>query len=446
MSLRENAHRATIMPRRILLDHGEAYGNLGDDAMLLAAHARILDALDGHVTFLVPRRDGEPLPGLAQTQYIPSARLAIPEAVIRLGNKRWATLLGLFKRPYLLERWIARHERLMGGSREWRALVHALGECDALYGVGCGNMNDIAPHVTLLYRLALCRAAKHRGIPVITSSQGLGPLRCRWSWNIAERICALSDQFTLRAPLSSEESVTRRRRLPKAPVVGDEAYSLALANEDRWATLLRQNAIVPGSPYLVIHYRSAAYVGEVDAALLVLGEALRRLPFSGSYLFAPMSAQKHSGEDAALGRRLQTMVGAERRLVTLSGLDDPRLAKSLVWGASGVVALSYHLQVFALSGAIPFLILSQGPYYASKAGGMQQLAGPKTPVLDLDRSDTGRAAHLMATWLRDRAGQIAELRQAQRRIEPVNTLPVQGLLRCLNLYDNERNSKQQPRS
>lgn len=425
---------------RVFLDHGEAYGNLGDDAMLMAAQRRIAEALEGRVSFVVPRREAEPLPDLAQTQFVPSARLAIPEAVDRLGTHRWAALLGSLRQPYLLERWIARRESLLSGSPAWQAMTDALARCDALYAVGCGNMNDIAPHVTLLYRLALCRAAKRRGIPVITSSQGLGPLRQRWSRIVAEHICALSEQFTLRAPFAAGQAVAQCRRVARAPVVGDEAYSLATASEERWARLLRRNRLVPGTPYLVIHYRSAGYVGGVDTALEVLAEALSRIPFAGSYVFAPMSLGGHSLEDAAVGRRLQSMLGRDRPFVTLVGLEDPLLAKALVWGASGVVALSYHLQVFALSGAIPFVILTQGPYYRAKADGMQRLAGGTTPVLELPGTDPGQAAHRLGRWLRDRAGQIAELRHSQRRIESVNTLPVQGLMRCLNLYDNARNS------
>ncbi len=419
---------------RIFLDHGEAYGNLGDDAMLIAAHRRILAAL-GEVEFIVPCRGGGRLPALSNTQFIESARLAIPEAIGRLKRFHWIGWLGRLRQPYLQERWVARRERLLSGSSGWQVTTEALSRSDALYAVGCGNMNDIAPHVTLLYRSALYRAARHRGVPIITSSQGVGPLRHRWSQAVASRICACSSHFSLRAPLAPIDEGARMDRVGRAPVVGDEAYFLPAAGEAQWARLLQGHGVRPGSPYLVIHYRAADYVGDIGSPLEALAEGLRHLAFDGHHVFVPMSVRGHSGSDVAVGEKLRTLLGKSVRFANIEPLQDPSLAKALVWRSSGVVALSYHLQVFALSGAIPFVILTQGRYYFPKASGMRLLAGTKTPLLDLSIPEAATARVVLAGWMAGRAAQIADLRASQRRIEPINTMPVEALLHHLHFYD-----------
>lgn len=421
---------------RIYLDHGEAYGNFGDDAMLIAAHDRIRRSFDDDVEFIVPCREGCRLPALSNVQYTVSTREVIPDVVSKLYNRWWARFSFALRQPYLLERWIARQRRLLSKTKNWTHLSGVLEACDACYAVGCGNMNDVAPHVTLLYRLSLALECKVRTVPLITSSQGLGPFRYGWSVRVAENIKRLSDHFSLRYPLVNCGERSSLRALEKdALVVGDEAHGLALAGAEGCRLKLESIGHEWGNPYLVVHYREAGYTGSTERALEKLAQAFDALDFAGDYIFVPMSEGSHSGSDSDCGMRIKRRMRHGDRLRILTGNRDPRYAKSLVWNSSGVIALSYHLQVFAFGGGIPFFILTQGAYYRSKAMGMRNLAGSMTPVVDAEKATISSITRALGSWFQSRAGQVAEIEASRRRVETVNEQPVWDLIKILRKND-----------
>lgn len=421
---------------RIYLDHGEAYGNFGDDAMLMAAHERIWRACDADVEFILPCREGGRLPELSNVYYANSTRDVIPDAVSNLYNRWWARIALGLREPYLLERWIACQRRLLSKTTSWRNLSGVLKDCDACYAVGCGNMNDVAPHVTLLYRLSLALECKIRKVPLVTSSQGLGPFQYQWSVRVVEKIRRLSDHFSIRYPLVNCGDKNSLRVLEKdVLVVGDEAHGLAPAGDEACRLKLRSMGHEWGKPYLVVQYREAAYTGSTERALEKLARALDSLDFAGDYIFVPMSEGSHSGSDSDCGMRIKRRMRHGDRVRILSGNRDPRLAKSIVWNSSGVIALSYHLQVFAFGGGIPFIILTQGPYYRSKAEGMRNLAGPKTPMVDAEKTTFSGIEGALGSWLRLRAEQVAQIERSRRRVKAVNDQPVWDLINILRKND-----------
>lgn len=421
---------------RIYLDHGEAYGNFGDDAMLIAAHERIWRALDGDVEFILPCREGASLPALSNVQYVVSTRDVIPDVVSGLYNRWWGRFASGLRQPYLLERWIACQRRVLSKTHSWNSLSGILKYCDACYAVGCGNMNDVAPHVTLLYRLSLALECQVWAVPLVTSSQGLGPFRYKWSIRVAEKIKRLSDHFSLRYPLVACGKKNSLLALGKnVLVVGDEAHGLTLADTEVCSLKLGSTGHDWGKPYIVVHYREAAYTGSAESALERLARALDALDFAGDFLFIPMSEGSHSGSDSDCGMRIKRRMRQGGRFLILSGNRDPRLAKTLVWNSSGVIALSYHLQVFAFGGGIPFVILTQGAYYRTKAEGMRKLAGSMTPVVDAEKATCPGIERALGSWFRMRAEQVAQIKASRRRVKAVNDQPLWDLINRLRKND-----------
>src|ERR1700732_877804 len=76
--------------RLVFLDHGEAYGNLGDEAMLQSALRR-LSAHLGPVRFVVPRQERRPLPSLAgfDIQEVPSPYTTFARLVDKPHHPWW---------------------------------------------------------------------------------------------------------------------------------------------------------------------------------------------------------------------------------------------------------------------------------------------------------------------------------------------------------------------
>jgi polysaccharide pyruvyl transferase WcaK-like protein len=429
--LADSAH-----PVRIFLDHGEAYGNFGDDAMLIAAHERILRSLDGNVEFVIPLVNGARLPNLSHSVYVESARNCLPELVGLLMAHKWIRILASRLPPYSLERWIVSTGRNASHHLGLQSMLGAVVSCDVVYAVGCGNLNDVAPHVTLLYRLLLAKAVRRACVPLITSSQGVGPLTTHWARRSIQQLYTLSDHFSLRSPMPEGQSCGPLKRLSETvPIVGDEAFGLSCAKESVRHEVFRRNNLKLDDPYLVLHYRQAAYTGKFTKALPQLVEGLTHLGFKGQLIFVPMSVDTHSGCDAEVGTQLQSHLRGSVKMTVLTGVDDPSLIKSIVWNASGVIALSYHLQVFALSGSIPFIILTQGRYYGEKSASMGELVGGTTPVLDLQHTDAYRCVQVFREWFDARAIQIKDLERVGRQITAVNDYPLHQLIHHIIRHD-----------
>ena len=147
----------TFRPWRIFVDHGEAYGNQGDEAMLLNALERLARYL-GPCEFILPSEPGKPLP-----PQLPKVETILPP---HMEFERWSRqfdkFLGLCQRLPLIRRlvrepivptvwkmaalWINVKINLW----QWGILnspgkclqpfFEALKDCDVFYGVGSGRL------------------------------------------------------------------------------------------------------------------------------------------------------------------------------------------------------------------------------------------------------------------------------------------------------------------
>lgn len=125
------------------------------------------------------------------------------------------------------------------------------------------------------------------------------------------------------------------------------------------------------------------------------------------------------------------------RLYVLECPTNPALARRLVGMARWVVALSYHVQVFAMAEATPMLLLVSGGYYAGKAAGLNAWADGRMPVADLDACSPGQICELVRDLERKRQQYQATLRSAARKMTAVNDRPVEALARCLETSSNK---------
>src|SRR5262245_32080436 len=135
--------------RCIFVDHGEAYGNLGDEAMLWNALRR-LEAHLGPARFVIPREGQRPmlsLPGFdieeTPSPYMSFVRICDapqqPWWVRKLAD--WSGKIGLPRKIFEAEL-LARTGRLSATDPDFRAFHRALRSCDAFYGVGAADFND----------------------------------------------------------------------------------------------------------------------------------------------------------------------------------------------------------------------------------------------------------------------------------------------------------------
>jgi len=405
----------TVRPR-IYLDHGEAYGNLGDDAMLLNAVRRIGQHI-GPCSFVLPVKPGCPVPEIEDCTVIrspgfrPQGRILwrlTPDAVWRLAGEAMV--------------------RSVRAGRDWHRAIVELRACDALYCVGAANMNEWTRRGPLLMKWALIKTARRLGKPVIVSSQTIGPFRSRWTLEKTVEAVRLADHFSFRDRRVSLD-ILKGAGVDTAglPEVGDEAFSLPPAGAERARAWLAAAGVDPARSFGLIHFRATDYTRRTVDLYPKLAAALDRLPTHAQLAFLPMSRGFHSPPDAKCAENIRTRMVRPERLFVLECPTDPGLARRLVAMARWVVALSYHVQVFALAEATPTLLLVSGDYYRQKAAGLNGWTERRTPVADLDTVSAEDLCDRITGLEQDRRGHVAVLREAAAKVAAVNDLPVEAL-------------------
>jgi polysaccharide pyruvyl transferase WcaK-like protein len=373
--------------RRIYVDHGEAYGNLGDEAMLRSALARLETHL-GPVGFVLPREDARPLPDLSahDIETVPSPYAAFAEADRWLSGK--ATIAKVVRRQpieltSLAARIAARAGALGADFGRFRA---ALGSCDAFYGVGAADFNDYnlagAAYKCWLYEVA--RSA----VPVVAvAAQGFGPLRDPGLGRLMRRAFDRVHVLSFRdAAFSARYTRSLGPLRCETRIVGDEAFALPDAPRPECDAYLAACGISPGERYVAVHWRATDYTRDthrfyprVAAAFDMVAERA-----GAPLVYVPMSYDVHSRLDEECGRALRGLMARGDRLCIGPVSKDVRLLKSVIGGALFSFGLSYHVHVFALSHGKPAIILSSGEYYRYKSDGLVGFYGPPCAALDVE--------------------------------------------------------------
>lgn len=426
-----------LQPRpRILLDHGEAYGNLGDEAMLINAVRRIRQQV-GPCELVVPRQKGMPLPDLADCSEV----VLPPRSASRLTDNRLVKkLLRRFPldAPWRLAAQAAVHRPPNADGAPWERLAAEVARCDAVYCVGAANMNQWTRRDQLLKKWLLVRLAERCGVPVVVSSQAVGPFEDDWALRMAADAVRRASDFTFR-----DRGVSRRvlagAGLDVGPSadVGDEAFALPAGPEDDAVGLLRDSGMDAGKPFGIVHFRGTDYLGRTDRHLPKLAAVLDGLPDKPVPVFLPMSRGFHAPPDAECAGALQSQMADPGRLRVLPCPDYPGVARRLVGMARWVVSLSYHLQVFAMAEGIPVLPLVSGEYYRHKAAGLVAWTDDRVPVADLDAASAREVRRRMEELETCRGAHVAKMKEAVARISPVNDRPPEVLAQLIRSSNAE---------
>ncbi len=394
----------TAARTRVFVDHGEAYGNLGDEAMLLSALRRLEQHL-GPCTFVIPREGTRPIPALQgyDVREVPSAFaffLASRDAREQLERALARRLRS--PRSLSLGAWVTHARRraallrlgLPVADAGLREMLAQLRGCELFYGVGAADFNDFnafgAAYKCWLYELA----AAHAGTTAI-SAQGFGPLDDPELGGLMRRAldrvdllsfrdCAFSAAFT--HGLGPLGCATR--------IVADEALALPAAAAARVHAYLGEAGIAPGQPFLAVHWRSTDYTQETAplfprvAALFESASRATGLPA----VFFPMSYDVHSRHDDECCAALRAHMTEAARLRLAPVTHDVGLIKGAIGLAQLTLGLSYHVHVFGLSQGVPAVIAYSGDYYRYKSDGLAGFYAPPVAAVDIGAEGGMRAA------------------------------------------------------
>ena len=238
--------------RRVFVDHGEAYGNLGDEAMLQSALRR-LSAISARFDSWCRGKAGARCrrwPAMRSKRSRRRSHRLCACAIRRSGRYGSDLILRLAKRKglareVLVADLLARSGRLSAVDTDFREFRAALGGCDAFYGVGAADYNDFnhsgAPYKAWLYRVA------RRAVPLVAvAAQGFGPVKNPELADVMREGFSALDILTFRDHAFSDAFTRGLGGLRcETRVVGDEAFSLPAAPVER-----RDHALAGAGRYL----------------------------------------------------------------------------------------------------------------------------------------------------------------------------------------------------
>lgn len=417
--------------KRIYLDHGEAYGNLGDEAMLINASRRLQKAL-GDVEFVIPRAGDAPLPDIEGATHVTSPNPALRRLMRRLvplGRIRewfhelnWDPLALLT--PFLM--------RVLGGTEEWKNMLGYLSRCDGLYLVGAANLNDFARLPCVLPKYALVCEALTRDIPVVVSSQTVGPLSIPWVQRAVRRMVNQADSFTTRDRGVTRDFLTEAGVNSSAVTFsGDEAFTLPTASEQRVTSYLQESGIGSSESISLIHFRGTDYTQQTEQYYDTLASAFDSIDTQSRLCFVPMSYGEHSGDDEACGNAIRDRMKAPEKLTVLDASTEVKIVRGLFSRAEWMLGLSYHTQIFALSAACPFGLLASGEYYHTKARGVHNIVNRRMPFLSMSEATPRDIVETMEDLKTNRSSYEDYLRKVRNNVLDVNDRPVQAMKSAL---------------
>lgn len=390
----------------ICVDHGDAYGNLGDEAMLLNALSRLASHL-GPCRFVVLCEPDKPMAlHLPPLEKIPPPRLEFAwwERIIGRGfsflsripllEKVQRSCVGgvLYSLPWRwgsLKVFLWRSGVLKSPGRYLEPFLESVEKCDAFYAVGAAQLNDFNLSGAV-YKLWLYRMASSSARATVLSAQGIGPLRTRWAADLLAATLPGLDLLSFR-DCSLGRSIVEAYQPSHVQyeVVADEAFTLPPAPESVASGYIKNAGLPDGASFLAVHFRATDYTRETSSLVPRICRLLDSIIDTyGHYLvFFPMSYHRHSRMDQELGHRIRAKMKNTGKMLVGPVSRDVRIVKGAVAKARYSLGLSYHLHLFALSTGHPAIVLYTGEYYKCKAEGLIGFYGAPNVAIDLDESE-----------------------------------------------------------
>lgn len=444
---------------RIYVDHGEAYGNLGDEVMLLNALARLERHL-GRCEFVLPCQPERPLPlQLRNVTLVPPPRITIA---------KWARYLSI---PFALARHIPLLGRLLPiphDSTFWRWAVkclnvrlifsglgilrslnkdlepfmHAIQACDVFYGVGAADFNDYWLQ-GVVYKCWLYTVVRPYVRVSAVSSQGIGPLSTAWARRMMGKAFSKLDLVSFRDHSLSQSIVEKEHPTHvRYKVVGDEAFTLPPSDGDEARALLSESGLPEKTSFIAFHFRTTDYTQDTSYLIPRVARILDQIAEAVPHLvvFFPMSYHIHSRFDEECGRAIQEKMSRNERLFLAPLCRDVRVIKAAVGMSRYSLGLSYHIHVFSLSQGHPAVILYTGDYYKCKSEGLIGFYGAPSVAINLRETDDSRVIDAIMKIENSYDNSCEAINHVNKELLKCNDWMVQEMATLLRIEmgDNER--------
>lgn len=294
-----------------------------------------------------------------------------------------------------------------------RAAIERLAGSAAVIVHGSGSFNSVFWRGWLYPKAITALALRTLGVPLVMTSQGIGPFDHpldRWMarrfFRIA-RVCGVRDGDTSRA-------VALALGAPPDRVVhtGDDAELLPPADDTAVSAALRTEGVPLDRPLFGVNFRDAASyaAGYADTGHATLAAALDQLiEASGTHVvFLPITYDPADDDRASADRVVNLMKHADRTTVVRARHDAATL-RGIASRCTALAGTSYHALLFSLGADVPSLALTKNAYYAAKHEGLLRWFGCPDARVDMEAIDAGQLARMLTDLITTRDQRAAAL-------------------------------------
>jgi polysaccharide pyruvyl transferase WcaK-like protein len=318
-----------------------------------------------------------------------------------------------------------------------RVAIELLAGSAAVIVHGSGSFNSVFWRGWLYPKAITAVALRALGVPLLMTSQGIGPLDHPFDRWMARRFFRVARVSGVRdGDASRRVAIALGAPADRVVHTGDDAELLAPAPDDAVDAALRAEGLPEGRPLFGVNFRDAASYapGYADTGHDRLAAALDTvIEATGvQVVFLPITFDPADDDRASADRVVGLMKHATRATVLRTRHDAARL-RGIVARMTALAGASYHALLFALAAQVPVVALTKNAYYAAKHEGLLERFGcreAQVNMADVDAADLGRLLIELITTRNARAAMLAAGRAARASAETEGRARVLQEMRC----------------
>jgi len=364
----------------ILVFGGFSTNNKGDHAMLVGLLDFLRETSSGIHRIVYSTR-----PDLLR-EHIEADIRTSPEQFFKFGRSR---RLGVNPYQYLLRlRAFARGLRFfalfqlyrstglfLGRKRYCKEFFEQLATAKAVVFSGGGYLNSIWWLEELYAKYFIAEVAHWAGIPVLLTSQGIGPFTHPLDRRVAARLFRNAELVGVRDGTGSISQLQELGAVRPERIfcTGDDACLLSPLPDKQIRQILQQERVPEGKLLVAFNFRDGSrYTGSFTSVApqryaRILDSILSLGNIHG--VFIPVSYNSND-DDRRRAEEIIALMKQRASVTILQGEYGPDQLKSLVGSMHLAIGTSYHFNLFALSGNVPAIGLYNDLYYRKKLTGL----------------------------------------------------------------------------
>ncbi|MGN1318350.1 MAG: polysaccharide pyruvyl transferase CsaB [Lachnospirales bacterium] len=245
------------------------------------------------------------------------------------------------------------------------AVISAIRNCDIMLSGGGTLLQNGTSTRSLLYYLAIIRAAKFFGKKVMLYANGIGPVTGRLNRCLVKMVVNKVDAITLREKLSEADLLSIGVKKPDMEVTADPAFGLYSISDDEARDIFKKENIPLDKPTVGVSVRSwqKAMYGE-DNYIDSIAKACDDIAKEGKQIvFLPMEYPR----DIEISKKVMNKMKCE------SFIFKNRYSPSQILGITGLfdvmVSMRLHTLIFAAVKCVPMVGIIYDPkveYYLTE--------------------------------------------------------------------------------